>query len=348
MSHLTRQDVESWLPDPSSTKSVGLVGQLFTTISAVLSALPEQLFAKESGSVIQSYQNEGERLFLWGQGLSAESGSLDERLDTSTELRSRVLSLLFSLGHAVYQASLRANSPLPERLVEKCSHLRRQLDATQTLLQDFSQITTDLDALSDSDTSEYAQEDFLDDLMTYIDCLLDLAPALERPALDFNREDPPPISVEFFSTSDPQALVFCRKIRDRFPHLPKFLVERLADANAVRANEILRAHAAPPIDDFEPVSSGSRLQVSDTTYSHFQSDSVFDKAITILKPDEPFDEADDADARSHATFASFCTTKSTIEHGRPRVPPIPDPINTFRCPVCSELMSGISTRKAWK
>ncbi|KAH6973043.1 hypothetical protein BKA56DRAFT_424546, partial [Ilyonectria sp. MPI-CAGE-AT-0026] len=219
-------------------------------------------------------QNERERLFLWGQGLSAESGSLDDRLDTSTELRSRVLSLLFSLGHAVYQASLRGNRPLPERLVEQCSNLRRQLDATQTLLQDFPQITTDLDALSDSDASEYDHEDFIDDLTTYIDCLLDLAPALERPALDFNREDPPPISVEFFSTSDPQALVFCRKIRDRFPNLPQFLVERLADANAVRANEILCAHAAHAestgINDREPVSSGSRLQVSDTTHSHFQ------------------------------------------------------------------------------
>ncbi|KAK7429451.1 serine/threonine-protein kinase HAL4/sat4 [Neonectria magnoliae] len=325
MSQLTREDVESWLPDPSPTSTFGL-----------------------------KYQNEQERFFLWGHGLAVETGRLDELLDTSTELRLRVLSLLFTLGNVIHRVILRQDGSSSGKLAEECSNLHSQLDATSTLFEGFHQRTTDVDALSDSEISELDNEDLLDDLTTYIDCLMDLAPALEKPAMDSPETTASSAKVEEFSAANPQALIFCRKIRDMFKQLPKFLVERLGNANSSRAS-ILSALAArleykakqdKRDDSSESLFSSSCPQVTDTTGSGHPSHSVFDKVSAIRKSGGASDEADSDDG-SEETFATFSTTFSTVDYGRPRVPPLPDDTRPFLCPFCGTWASGITERKAW-
>src|ERR1700742_3782774 len=73
----------------------GLAGNLFEITFRLLRSLLE--FDGPSAEK-QKYQNEIERLFLWGDGFGAGAGSLDEILDKSTELKISVLSLLSELG----------------------------------------------------------------------------------------------------------------------------------------------------------------------------------------------------------------------------------------------------------
>ncbi|KAK7421579.1 Serine/threonine-protein phosphatase PP1-gamma catalytic subunit [Neonectria punicea] len=355
MSQLTREDVESWLPDPSPTSTFGLVGQFFTSINGLLIALPKGLSVSGDAQIAQKCQNEQERFFLWGQGLAVDTGRLDELLDTSTEHRLRVLSLLFTLGNVVHRAILRQELSSSGKLAEECSNLQSQLDATSTLLEGFHQRTTDVDALSDSEISEYDNEDLLDDLTTHIDCLMDLAPALEKPAMDSPEAMASSAKAEEFSAVNSQALIFCRKIRDRFKQLPKFLVERLGNANSSRASKLAALSARLEYqakqdtrDDFsESLFSGSRPQVTDTTISSHPSHSVFNKVSAIRKSGGPSDEADRDDG-SEETFASFSTTLSTVDYERPRVPPLPEDTRPFLCSFCGTWVSGITERKGWK
>ncbi|KPM36582.1 Serine/threonine-protein kinase hal4 [Neonectria ditissima] len=352
MSQLTREDVESWLPNPSPVNTFGLVGQLFATIDGLLLVLPRNLSANGDTQIAKKCQNEQERFFLWGQGLAVDSGKLDELLDTSTELRLRVLSLLFTLGNVVHRAMLRQQGSSPGKLGKECSMLQNQLDATSTLLEGFHQRTNDSDAFSDSETSEYDNEDLLDDLTTYVDCLMDLAPALEKPAMDNPDTMALSANPEVFCAANPQALIFCRKVRDRFKQLPKFLVERLGNANAGRSDKIsalsarLEQQKEIPDDFSESLFSSSHPQVTDTTSSSQPSHSLFDKVGAIRKSSAPGDaESDDG---SEETFASFSTTISTVDYGRPRVPPIPNDTGSFLCPFCCTWISGVTERKAWK
>jgi hypothetical protein len=71
---------------------------------------------------------------------------------------------------------------------------------------------------SESDTSEYEATEILEEISIYVDCL-DLSPSLDNPALDIQVEgsDEPLTQVkESFTVSSEEALIYCRKIRDRF------------------------------------------------------------------------------------------------------------------------------------
>ena len=182
-------------------------------------------------------------------------------------------------------------------------------------------------------------EDVVDDLADYVDCLMDLSQCLEHPALDFDetRHLPP----EVFNASSPQALLFCRRIRDRFPVLPLFLVERLGEANSIRSNRVREAQLRIPSgkegdvgDDItETLFSDSMPKNTDTTKSTFQSDSIFDRPMSV------------------ATFATTATTWSAIEQGRLRVPPLPKEAETddgFLCIACAKRLTDVKNRTNWK
>jgi hypothetical protein len=59
----------------------------------------------------------------------------------------------------------------------------------QGLLEDVQGILSNANVTPDSDISENDFEEILDDLKAYNDCLMDLTPALERPALDTYTDD---------------------------------------------------------------------------------------------------------------------------------------------------------------
>lgn len=357
-SFLSRQDVESWLPEPTSSKNPGFVAKLFATIKAAFASLAALLSRTSVDGGHQRCQNELERFFLWGQGLSVVDGQLDEILAHSEELHFRVLSLLLRLGTVILDSLSGDQSPQSMVLSEQCDDLRILLDTTQAKLQESEPELIRSDTLSVSDTSEYGLEDILEDITTYVDCLLDLAPSLDNPALDMPVENLDRSSTkETFAVSSEEAAIYCRRIRDRFISLPKYIVERLAEANVIRAAVLWSARSrnefsatAADAKSFPSESLFSTIDrgVTNTTKSTAPSSSVFSSLLKQVTR-RPTAISQFSDNASKTTFASFSTAQSAINQGRLRVPPIPElEGDSFVCPICYKRVIGVVSRKAWK
>lgn len=353
LSFLSRQDVESWVPEPAPSKGgAGFFAKLFTTINRAMASLTS--VTKDEAH--QRCRNEFERFFLWGQGLSIVDGDLDEVLAHSKELHFQVLSLLLRLGTVVLQGLSRDPTPSSQVLTEQCDDLRTLLDTTEAMLQDPQPNESARPYTpSESDASEYEATEILEEIAIYVDCLLDLSPSLDNPALDIQVEgsdEPPTQAKESFTVSSEEALIYCRKIRDRFEVLPKYLVERLAEANTLRAAALreMRSrstkHEAPISDDItESLFSTTDHRVTETTKSTVPSSSIFSSIMSSRHV--PMLEFDDN--ASEATFASFATAASAISLGRPRVPPMPEiQGDGFNCPTCFLRITNVKTRNEWK
>ncbi|KAK3326073.1 hypothetical protein B0H66DRAFT_530078 [Apodospora peruviana] len=305
-----------------------------------------------------SCRNDFERLLLWGQGLSVVDGDLDDVLIHAQELHDQVLTLLLRLGTAVLQGLSRDPSVLSQVMMEQCDDLRSLLETTEAMLREpESDEPARPYTPAGSDASEYGTTEVAEEITIYTDCLLDLSPALDNPALDINvggSGEPPGQAKESFTVSSDEALIYCRRIRDRFEPLPKYLVERLAKANVNRATVLRdrRSRSAKPgilvTDDItESLFSSADYRLTDTTKSTAPSSSVFS---SIAQPKATAREIlGFNDNSSDATFASFSTTASAIGLGRPRVPPLPAMSGDgFDCPICSLHTIGVRNRKDWK
>lgn len=356
---LSRQDVERWVPEPAPSKGGScFVAKLFTTISRVMASLASVLSVTKD-ETHRRCRNEVERFFLWGQGLSIFDGDLDEVLARSKELHFRVLSLLLRLGTAVLQGLSRDSAPPSLVLTEQCEDLRTLLDATEAMLQDpESDDPARPYTPSGSDASEYGSAEIVEEISIYVDCLLDLSPALDNPALDIQEDgakELPTRAKESFNASSEEALIYCRKIRDRFEVLPTYLVERLAEANVIRALALreMRSrpskHDAPFGDGFtESLFSTTDRRVTERTKSTAPSSSVF-SSLRWSKAPSSTSKLNTDDNASEATFASFSTASSAASLGRPRVPQMPEvQQDGFDCPICFLRVTNVKTREEWK
>ena len=355
LSFLSRQDVESWVPEPAPSKGgAGFVARLFTTINRAMASLTSVL-SMTKDEAHQRCRNEFERFFLWGQGLSIVDGDLDEVLAHSKELHFRVLSLLLLLGTVVLQGLSQDPVPSSQVLTEQCDDLRTFLGTAETMLQEPEPDESARPYTpSESDASEYEATEILEEISIYVDCLLDLSPSLDNPALDIQVEasdEPPTQAKESFTVSSEEALIYCRKMRDRFEVLPKYLVECLAEANILRAAALREMqsrptkHEAPISDDItESLFSTTDHRVTETTKSTVPSSRWSKASFSGHVPVLEFD-----DNASEATFASFSTSASAISLGRPRVPPMPEiQGDWFNCPICFSRITNLKTRKEWK
>lgn len=356
-------DVGAWLPEPGDISS-GLAGTLFDAIVnlcvEISRAAPDSL----------RLRSELERLVLWGGSFSLDDGRLDEVLSRSSELRLAILSALCELGRVVKDDLLPALTRQKEEQSSSMTEMARELQQlcqkAATVLDPEERI--DPDSLSDSESSSSHEDmdvaEILDDVAIYIDCLMDLAPVINSPILDPERDGSPHPDVEEFGVSSSQARVFCHKIRDRFPKMPKFLVERFGEANAARADRLnaMRDQAVArkersmegqrkALDFTRPLrhSESAPKMAPSSGYFTQESESVFDEPYKIpIRSKAKFRDDDDA---SLTTFASFSTAFSTLEKGRPRVPPLPSEGadgNPFTCLVCHRTLSRVFTRAAWK
>ncbi|RYP71834.1 hypothetical protein DL771_004546 [Monosporascus sp. 5C6A] len=360
-------DVRSWLPEPSDISTLGLAGTLFEAILNLLTLLARHATQGEHDEVPCSYSNtlhqEAERLSLWGDAFSASNGQLDEILSKSTELRQSVVLPLYELGVTLKDGAMRTvlGKSGDSKLEDPLRELRRLLEQAAVVLNTSDGID-DKDRVSESGFSTSVMDDFLEDISTYIDCLMDLSLALENPVIDLEPADSASQNLETFDVSSPQAMAFCRKIRDRFPKPEKWLVERLGEGNACRAlalkdlrEGLLDSQTSEPeirkvsvelegsVLPSEGLFSDSQQKMTETTLSTFRSGSIFDKSIPDL---QVFD-----DSASFVTSASFSTTLSAVNMGRPRLPPLPEEAlegRPFSCLACHQTLTGGLTRSEWK
>ena len=271
--------------------------------------------------------------------------------------------------------------PADDKVYEERDHLETMLAKVRE--DDHSRripvSTYDDESDFEASTIEEHFEEIVDDLATYVDCLMDLAPALENPASDYDNQPRQTRQIESFDVSTALAANYCRKIRDRFTNLDIRLVEILGEANALRKQRIQqRPQVVQEIDkedndvdmdptgdlQSEPMFSDEGPRFSVTTGSTFPStqplESIFDRPLPRrikssdsmsggLTPERP--TTSDGDTASQATFASFSTTSSTKSQGRPRVPPLPVKAgsnNHFTCVACGQELLATRTRRAWK
>ncbi|KAI8723137.1 hypothetical protein NCS52_00168800 [Fusarium sp. LHS14.1] len=124
-------------------------------------------------------RSESERLFLWGDGVSA-NGQLSEALPMSSELYQTVLSALYELGKVVdvdlaqVISASRPNDPAADT-----RELRLLLETAGVILG-VPNATEDFESLSDDENGPSKLEDVLDDMAIYINCLMDLSSTLQN------------------------------------------------------------------------------------------------------------------------------------------------------------------------
>lgn len=364
--------IQRWLPDlsehdPSSRTHDELISSAFQCILSNFANLVKHLRGNfqspELRSLADTLRDELERLYLWGQGLSFRT--LGNLLAEDDDLSLSVLARLYELGTAILKALLPAATEVCASALEKVDSrfLGFMLEALLRTLQEKDQDAIDYGV---PQKMEHAVADIrlaTDDIKALVDCLMDLAQAIEDVPIDDEAEDLSEPDVEKFMVSSVQAHVYCGRIRDRFRNAPKWLVERLGEANATRSEWILsrqpkEEQAYAVIETDKQTLTTSDLP-SENVFSNFTgtssatgSDKVFDMAAlrTSSKGSSFRGLAGGEDTQSVTSLTSIGTTQSVVDQGRARVPSLPKGAsdgNPFNCLVCSERVV-ITSRRAWK
>ncbi|KAK3321328.1 hypothetical protein B0T19DRAFT_263775 [Cercophora scortea] len=386
--HQRASDTWDWVQfqDPSifaRSLSLGTAGSFHEAILQLFKHLIRAAKARElerpvSPKLLNKFTKELQRFYLWGDGFSASEGELDEILAKDSKLRHTVLSLMLKLSGVLSSqfCQLLNIKPVAGTDVYTAMQDVKQIQEEVAMAlqpEDDLDFVDDASSLIDSEASYASENGVLDEITTYIDCLMDLCQVLENVAMDApgDEDNTKPQILETFNVSS-QAQAYCRKIRDQYPHLPKLLVERLGEHNASRASRVSECKSKPglreggtggPLADekaatstnppTETLFSDSHHQTTDTTSSGLQRGSVFDAndRVVVERPkvmrSRNVDE--DSDAGSTTSYATFATTVSTKDEGRPRVPTIPqDEGDIFTCIACNARLSKDMERARWK
>lgn len=339
-----------------------------TRLIAVLSHLINRAIVTIAHATVKSdqrlaaqFRREAQRFFLWADGLDARDGSLEESLEQSMELKHCVQDLLVSLGATVL-AGLdwifhETEDSVPDHGQQAQKLLFEAILPFENVRSNILDVTMRHKSTEQTDLNK-----ILASITVYIDCLLDLVSVVEDPATDFGHDtkhEAPAIypQLESFVVSSDEALVYCRRIRDRFRTAPKFLVERLAQANATRAAMLRDLEQAASVDNGKGRGGAmtartesiftSKGPSSMTTSRPTKQSSIFSKSKRQGKdraqPQVP-------SSQSEVTFATFTTATSLQLSSRPRVPPIPQMTEhgSLKCSFCILPLSASLTRKQWK
>ncbi|KAI1170498.1 hypothetical protein F4777DRAFT_110737 [Nemania sp. FL0916] len=331
---ISKKQVMSSESHTSSTPGVNTVhGQQEATQEAQVVSTSQ----RNAYETIWTY--EIERLYLWGHGVGVESGRLDEMLLTEPELGIGILLRLCELRElsiqclSIYSFDNREIQELLTAETSRSEKLSRSLN--QILEENTEAAILSYSLLENSPSASYEDISVASNLVKVnIDCLMDLSLTFEDCASDLEREPSNFDPMNTHSLNSNKALIYSRRIRDKFPSAPQWLIDRLAEANRIRSDQIM----------------AQRLQFFET---HDLDNSRSSKTAGSSRPttlESVFDDHPN-DTMSIATPASLKTTKSTIDQGRIRVPAIPSQPSKdgwFTCPFCSRTLHNALTRLQWK
>ena len=179
-------------------------------------------------------------------------------------------------------------------------------------------------------------------LADYIDCLMETASALRNSIFGYNhpRSGTEMPQTAQYNVSSQEALNYCKKISDRFPHLSHYLVERLGEANSQRYRSI--QSCLRNVSQSDSLSKIKEPEFTDTTKSTYKSESVFDSAPA---------RTGSSDDGSQTTFATASTNISLAKMERRRAPKLPANAllgRPFDCLACGRTLSDIASRSLWK
>lgn len=338
------KNIVAWIPEPPPNGDIGSIAEFYDSILHSFSSLARS----PSIETILQYRGrdflrkEFERLFLWGTGHAVQDGRLDRVLSNSRELKQAILARLYEIGSLMHYTLIPRLIPETEIQTFSRNHeeLARHLSTTLHLTGE----THEDVIFDDTDKPDnYALDDIPDifeELRTINDCLAGLSVIIDDLPVESNSDIRAVGSIETFKVASPDALPYCHKIRDRFPELSKRIVERLGEANAIRAEYLSMRSAQQEKDNVEVPEESLMSSSRPTATSSSKKSSVFDDKL----PNIP------NDARSIITFASLNTTLHGDNSGKRRVPPLPSLSSVggpFECPFCFSKLKIID-RSEWK
>ncbi|KAK4223625.1 hypothetical protein QBC38DRAFT_487320 [Podospora fimiseda] len=139
-------------------------------------------------TVLDKYMTELYRFHLWGDEFSESNIDLDRHLANSAKLHDNVLLILEQLSRALRLDLVQALAP---RLVpdEALNDAINNVALLQTSISKYDERVNDGDldwdneSLAGSESSNPSWESILDDIIIYIDCLMDLLDVLNSPTL---------------------------------------------------------------------------------------------------------------------------------------------------------------------
>jgi len=367
-------DIQSWVIEPSGAPPPGIVGSLF---EAILDAGIEVAKLAPEAEQSRRLHGELERFVLWGYGASISNGQLDDMLSKSRELRQAVLSAIYGLGRVfindlllAYQAvDTRSSSSYASPTIQT---LQEQLEMISSTSEDVRRLSWE--NLSDDENTRDTISEVIDIIEFYINCLMDLSSMVDT--IDVDDDEDLETRLETFNVDTELARLYCRRIRDQFPELPKFLVERLGKANELRTSQLKSLQLrvlTQSTDEGERAGKAGKeegsTQPSENLLSNVQREmtvtngtdasqmpeSVFDKANPIPYHPIPIPKTDPDriivphdDAQSFVSSSSFASSSSvTGRRYLRRVPPLPE-ARPVQCPACHNILHSVDTEIDWK
>ena len=234
---------------------------------------------------------------------------------------------------------------------------------------------SDSDSESMSSISDTTFEDLIEDLSTYMESLVDLAPSLEHPATDIFIHDTGTAPIDDLSSVPEAARPFVVILKDRFPSIEPSLGRKLGEANWLRRERLTQKVASAAQVDSTPIpfmddhSDGDTVIALNNQLAHLSAPSVhstvrppshYQSVTTQSTFSNPslFDSDSIAAPRQRRNLpvaesvTSFVTSLADgPEYGQRRIPHLPDNHDfdaPFQCQVCGDTQLNIRNRADWK
>ncbi|OOQ88852.1 hypothetical protein PEBR_11720 [Penicillium brasilianum] len=322
----------------------GFIETFYQTCSAALGSLWKSQFrAINPGPHKSTLKKDIASIRLWEENFPP--GHLDTILAESSGLKIAVLESLIGIGKILVPYfrvgdgdedvfDIR-NESAPERNFAK--ELKTQLEKAALMFDpdETSDSSSDDETSDDSSSSTERHHNHLGRIHSYISCLIDLIPAVERYIYSLQcKAEAQSVPIKTVFRLSHRAQPYAMLISDRFTNAPSSLVKRLAEANLERSIR-LRTHE----DDEEEVNEESHRE-----------------AMTLFKPFSLFHDsglgtsipAISQYAATVASHTSFLSVGGEEALGRPRVPTLPQEGGApFQCGYCHRTIS-MRNRIQWK
>jgi hypothetical protein len=235
---------------------------------------------------------------------------------------------------------------------------------------------SDSDSESMSSISDTTFEDSIEDLSTYMESLVDLAPSLEHPATDIFIYDTSIAPIDDLSSVPEAARPFVVILKDRFPSIEPGLGRKLGEVNWLRRERlrqklavVAQVDSTPPTLFTDDRSDGDTVIAPNNQSAHLSAPSVHStvrppshyRSVTTQSTfSDPslFDSDSIAAPRQRRNLPAAESVTSFVtsladgpEYGQRRIPPLPDNHDfdaPFQCQVCGDTQLNIRNRADWK
>ena len=371
-----RGDLE---PTLHADPHLGLIGTLFNRCLDLFVALVKVPARDVLGpEELHILRVQTQKFNLWGSGFDAADGGLDSTLVYSSHIRKAVVSTLSSTGAALSELAKcflhfeETHTPTTHIQSSALLDICKQMAVLQ---EQAAEVAGDYDVayemaemnISGSETSSvYGVDDLVEDIKTYVDCLMDMVSTIEHPAKDpQNAEDVQVGGNNLGLVTDP-SYSYTFSILHTFPSAGMEFVKRLGKANWERHERLRKKFALAISFKKEPEIPENDMGTLSDEESHLPSSHVLSKttkstfaesSLWDIEPGRQHNSQPEADTilgrtgtpASVTSFASSIIGNEGANSKRsvPRLPPEHEWGSDFSCPICGDHLNDVNHRMDW-